>query len=440
MTKILLTSSLLIFIITQVNCQINSPLEKVKITYTNGETSEGEIAIIKPKDIYASIQFKQHSGDWILLGGENIESIVFLKSQQRFVSHSYITKYVNNPPKSTSTFYKVLVEGDASLYFFMDSFKKEFYYIKKENFLIRGSKKKKSSTYIDGKKYTQEDNTDQVKINELLSDCLLDKSSFVFSEMNLIKKISAYNKCKNSPFEKASKDQAKILIGGVVGYSLSTIKFKDKHTLENPYGYASGLVKGTNDITSLEKESFKQSSIFIGLALSIFPNWNKHFSFEFQPGFVSRQWSSEFQKLEMKSIFLELPSLLKLNFNLKKHFQPNFGFGINPSISLQSSYSSNPLTLGFKQEALQQYQSNGFVKITKVDRPIVLPGEYSPSQLRIVTSFGFDILSNQSKIGFTYRYEFLGSLTNSKIYSTSFSSHNILVSFSINPKRRSKNP
>ncbi len=435
--KILLTLCLLALLIPNSYSQVNSPIEKVKITYVNGATTEGEIYVIRPKDIFSPVKYKTSSGDWILLNGKSVESIVLLQSQQRFVSYNYITKNIESPSNSTSTFYKVLIEGDASLYYSLDSLKREFYYIKKETTLLRVTKKKKSSTYIDGKNYVKEDKANQIKINGLLSDCLPDKSLFVFSEMNLIKKVIAYNTCKKSTFEKAGLDKAKIVLGGVVGYSFSTIKFKDEHSLESPYGYSSSLlVKGTNDLSSLENEILKQSSFSIGLAFSIFPKWNKHFSFEFQPQLISRQWTSESQKFKMECSYLELPTVLKMNFNIKKYFQPTLGLGLNPSISLQSKYNSAPLTLGFTQESLQQYSSNGFIKITKVDRPIILPGEYSPSQQRIVTSAGFDLFTNRSKIGFNYRYEFLGSLTNSRIYTTSVSSQSILISFSLNPKRR----
>lgn len=416
--------------------QVNNPYEKAKLIYQNKQESEGKIFIKRPKDFFKPIPFTTNGGETKTLTGVEVETIQLIDGGQKYVSYQTIFKSaVGLIPKKVSEFYKVIVEGETSLYYAMDSLNNEYYIMKLGNEVFEFSRDKRTSTNAKGAYYNNINNENNLwKTNPLISKCIPKEEKFIFSEPLLAQKAMEYNACMNSPSKRSQMEKTKLFIGGVFGYSNSTVTFSDQNELSNPYGYKStSQLKGYYDLTSLTSESLKQSSFLVGMSFSIFPRWNKHFSFEIQPSFTSREWSSTTQKIEMASSYLEIPTSMKLNFGLKSSLQPFIGFGINPAISVKSSYTSDPLTIPFDAEPFPG--SGNFPQITKVDMPIILPGEYSPTQLRLTVSTGIEYFAGESKIGLHYRYDFLGSIIKSDIYSTSCSTNNIFLSIGFSSKK-----
>jgi Outer membrane protein beta-barrel domain len=416
-----------VFSIGQVFSQVNNPYEKVKITYHNQQEVEGQILIMRPKDFFKPIQFVSSKGESSILRHENVESIVLTNTGQKYVSYQIMFKHIAGLiPKKVSNFYKVLVEGETTLYYSMDSLNNEYYIMKMGSEVFEFSRDKKTSMNMKGTYYNN-NAVNPWKTNELISKCVPEDEVFMFSEHALSEKAMEYNECMNSPSRKAPKEKTTLFIGGLIGYTTSAVTFSDQNELSNPYGYkSSSQLKGYYDLSFLTSETLTQSSLLIGMSFSIYPRWNKHFSFEIQPSYTNRAWSSNTLQLDMESSYLELPTSMKINFGLKKSLQPFLGFGVNPAISLKSSYSSDPLTIAFDAEPFPG--SGSFPQITKVEMPIILPGEYSPTQLRLTLSTGFDYFAGKSKIGLHYRYDFLGSLTESDIYNSHCTTNNIMLS------------
>jgi hypothetical protein len=411
--------------------QVNNPNEKVRVTFENQQQAEGYLFIMHPKDFFKPLKFKSNKGELILLTDAEVASIELIDLGQKYVSYSTIYKgATGNVPKKVADFYKVIVEGTTSLYYSIDSLNTEYYIMRLGNEFLEFSRHKRTSTNMKGGFY----DSGLRATDSLFSKCISEKETFIFSEHALAKKAREYNVCMNSSSYRAPSEKTRLFIGGLIGYTTSAVTFNDSNELTAPYGFASNYqLKGYYDLSELTSETLTQSSFLIGMTFSIFPRWNKHFSIEIQPSFTNRKWSYPSQKLEMESSYIEIPGHLKMNLGLKNSLQPFFGFGITPAIALNSSYTSDPLTIKFNAEPFPG--STNFPKITEVEMPIILPNEYSPSQLRLSVSTGFDYFLGKSKIGLSYRYDFLGSLTKSEIYTTSCSTNNFYLTIAFLSKK-----
>ncbi len=425
--KFLLLVSHFTIIVFSTYSQVNNPYEKAKITFQNNQQAEGEIYIMRPKDFFKPIKFKSSKGETTLLSDSEVTSIELVDRGQKYVSYRTMYKGATGiVPKKVSDFYKVIVEGATSLYYGMDSLNNEYYIMRIENDFLEFSRHKRTSANMKGGYYNNNDNKKLRASNSIIAKCIPEFETFIFDEHALAKKVTEYNACMNSLSKRAPSEKTRLFIGGLMGYTASAVNFIDSKEFTAPYGFASNYqLKGYYDLSALTSETLTQTSYLFGLSFSIYPRWNKHFSFEIQPSYTSRKWSYPSQQLEMESAYLEIPTHMKVNFGLKNSLQPFFGFGITPAIALNSSYTSEPLTIKFKADPFPG--STSFPKITQVEMPVILPGEYSPSQLRLSVSTGFDFFTGNAKVGLYYRYDFLGSLTKSEIYNTSCSTNNIYL-------------
>ena len=173
MIRLLLFLCFTLFI-TRTFGQVNNPYEKVKIIYQNKQESEGKIFIKRPKDFFKPIPFTTNGGETKTLTGVEVEAIQLIDDDQKYVSYHTIFKGAAGLiPKKASDFYKVIVEGETTLYYAMDSLNNEYYIMKLGNEIFEFSRDKRTSTNMKGAYYNNIDNENNPwKTNPLISKCI----------------------------------------------------------------------------------------------------------------------------------------------------------------------------------------------------------------------------------------------------------------------------